>query len=58
MTTTLSILAVLGFVSALGAAWDRFGKRPRRRLGASDAEQRQANRTLDYYAKVWDSTEH
>jgi hypothetical protein len=51
MTTILGILAVLGFISALGAAWDLLGK-----LAPSDADRTRAQGTVDYYAKVWDST--
>ena len=56
MTTILGILAVLGFISALGAAWDLLGKRRRRPLTPSDADRTRAQATVDYYAKVWDST--
>lgn len=57
MTTSLGILAALGLVGALGAAWDRFGgRRHRRAVAPSPAAQTQARGTLDYYEKVWDST--
>lgn len=55
MTAILSILAVLGFVAALGAACDRLGKRRHRPLAPSDADQARARATIDYYAKVRDS---
>ena len=55
-TTILSILAVLGVISALGAVWARLGKHRHRRLAPSDADQTRAQQTLDYYAKVRDST--
>jgi hypothetical protein len=55
MTTILGILTALGFVGVLGAVWERVGKRRRRTLAASDAEQMRAKGTLDYYEKVWDS---
>ena len=56
MTTTLGILGALAVVSALGAIWDRFGKRRRRPLQRSDAERARDQGTVDYYANVWDST--
>jgi hypothetical protein len=55
MTTILGILAVLCFIGAVGAVWDRLGKRPRRTLTPSDADQTRAKGTLDYYARVRDS---
>lgn len=57
MTTILGILAALGLVGAFGAAWDHFGgRRNRRAVAPSPAAQAQAQGTLDYYEKVWDST--
>ena len=56
MTTILSILAVLGVISALGAVWDRLRKRRHRRLAPSDADRTRAQGILDYYAKVRHST--
>lgn len=56
MTAILSILGVLGFIGALGAAWDLVHKRRHRPLAPSDADRTRATGTLDYYAKVWDSS--
>jgi hypothetical protein len=58
MTPILSILAVLVLIGALGAVWDRLGKRRRRRPTPGNADQSRAQGTLDYYAKVWDSSSH
>lgn len=56
MTAILSILGVLGFIGALGAVWDLVHKRRHRPLAPSDADRTRATETLDYYAKVWDSS--
>ena len=56
MATTIGVLAVLGFVSALGLVWERLHKRPHRPLARSDVDRARARQTLDYHAKVWDST--
>jgi hypothetical protein len=56
MTAILSFLGVLGIIGALGAVWDLVHKRRHRTLAPSDADQTRAEGTLDYYAKVWDSS--
>ncbi len=57
MASILGIIAVLGFIGALGAVRDRLRKHRRRTVVPSAAARTKAQETLDYYAKVWDSTE-
>ena len=56
MTVILSVLGVLGLVGALGGIWDRLRRRRYHPLTSGEADRARAQGTVDYYAKVWDST--
>jgi hypothetical protein len=56
MTIALSVLVVLGAISAVGAVWDPLRKRRHCVATPSSAQQARAQQILAYYEKVWDST--
>jgi hypothetical protein len=56
MVILLGILVVLGVTSAIGAVWDRLHRHSHIPVAPSAGERARAQQTVDYYAKVWDST--